>query len=191
MNSESELIKLLIDGSEIAFEKIYQIYSVRLYNYCLSYTKSRETAEEVVQDVFVKLWVNRTNIVNNSSIGAFLFVIAKHQLINIYRHTVNSPIYEEYVGYCNREDVSVSDTSNKIEYDDFCRILQKNVTKLSKTQRKIFECCKIKQMSAKEAAAELGMSEQTIKNQLSIAIKFLRKQIQNIPIYFLHFLYFF
>lgn len=176
---------MLIRGSEVAFEQIYEIYSRRLYNYCFNYSKSREIAEEVVQDTFVKLWTNRENIVNNSSIGAFLFVIAKHQLINIYRHNINSPVYEEYIGYSNKKELSINDASEKIEYDDFCYILKRNMKKLPKTQRKIFECCKMKQMSGKEAATELGLSEQTIKNQLSIAIKFLKEQFDKLPIIFL------
>lgn len=188
MENEAKLIKQLIDGSEDAFDKIYHIYSQRLFGYCMSYTKSRDNAEDIVQEVFIKLWNSRLSIKSDTSLGAYIFTIAKNHIINIYRQRVNSPIYEEYVNYCNSLKISADDTINLIEYDDFITRLNKALQKLSKTQRAVFQYCKIEQLSGKNAAKKLDISEQTVKNQLSLAIKSLRSTLKYIPIWAAFFL---
>lgn len=189
MSKDRELIKQLAVGSEYAMESIYDIYSGRLYGFCFRYAKSKEVAEEVVQDVFIKLWNMRSTITSDAPLGALLFVMAKNHLINIYRSTLRSPIYEEYVDYCNRIDISESSTDKKIEYDDFCKELSKCVSKLNKTQQLVFNCCKIEQLSGKETAAKLGLSEQTVKNQLSIAVKALKQQLMITSTMFFYYLF--
>lgn len=171
---ESELIIKLQQDSEWALDQICQIYSKRLYCFCYGYTKSKEESQEMVQDAFVKLWLNRSNLKNQQNVGALLFTIVKNQLINRYRSNINSPVYEEYINYCNTAKMSVNDAHHKIEYDDFCAILDRALKTVPKTQRTIFQCMKIDQLSLKETSLKLGLSEQTIKNQLSLCIKVLR-----------------
>ena len=89
---EQNLIYLLKGGSIDAFDKIYQMYSKRLYSYSIQYTKSSEDAEEIVQDVFVQLWQNREKIRQSDTLQALLFIIAKHHLINAYRSS-ESTVY--------------------------------------------------------------------------------------------------
>lgn len=95
-NIEQYLIHDLKRGSHKAFDKIYQMYSKRLYAYSLQFTKSSEESEEIVQEVFVKLWSNRINIRQDETLRSLLFIMAKHRLINAYRQKINHPIYEEY-----------------------------------------------------------------------------------------------
>jgi RNA polymerase sigma-70 factor (ECF subfamily) len=178
--NEKEWIKLLKQGSQKAFDSLYQMYSKRLYAYCYQYTKSREETEEIVQDVFLKLWLNRSSIRQEDTINYLLFTIAKNQLINGYKSRLNSFAFEEYVDYCDREDLSVNNTAYQVEYDDFCRLLDKAMKHLNNTQQKVFDYCKLRQLSSKETAKRLSLQEQTVKNQLSIAIKILREELAKI-----------
>jgi RNA polymerase sigma-70 factor (ECF subfamily) len=175
--NETALIISLKQGSQKAFDSIYQMYSKRLYAYCFQYTKSREETEEIVQDVFLKLWLNKSTIRQEDTLKYFLFTIAKHQLINGYKSRVNSFVFEEYVDYCNQESLSVNDTAQGVEYDEFCQYLNKAMNRLSDTQRKVFDSCKMQQLSNKEAAEKLSLQEQTVKNQLSLALKILREEL--------------
>ncbi|GHT71068.1 DNA-directed RNA polymerase sigma-70 factor [Bacteroidia bacterium] len=178
--NEKELITLLKQGSQRAFDSLYQMYSKRLYAYCYQYTKSREKTEEIVQDVFMKLWTNKSSIHQEDTIKHLLFTIAKNQLINAYKSNVNSFVFENYVDYCNKEELSVNDTGHIVEYEDFCKALQKVMTHLSDTQQKVFDYCKLRQLSNKETARRLSLQEQTVKNQLSIALKILREELSKI-----------
>ena len=173
--NEEELVYQLKQESQDAFNRIYNMYSARLYAYCMQYVKSREDTEEIVQDVFIKLWINRHSIIHGEYLSAFIFKIAKNQIINRYKSRINSYVFEEYVNYYNEEQCSVSDTSAIVEYDDFCKSLKKAMKNLSSTQREVIECVKLNQMSVKETAVKLRLKEQTVKNALSAGLKVLKE----------------
>ena len=78
--NEEELVYQLKQESQDAFNRIYNMYSARLYAYCMQYVKSREDTEEIVQDVFIKLWINRHSIIHGELLSAFIFKIAKNQI---------------------------------------------------------------------------------------------------------------
>lgn len=177
MGIESQYIKDLKNGSRRAFNALYEMYSSRLYGYCYQWTKSHEDAEEIVQDVFVKLWIHRNSIENEETILYFVFKIAKNQLINMYRSNVNSVIYEEYLQYSNTSSLSIDDTAHAVEYDDFCKLLNKIKETLPETQQKVYEYSKLRHLSNQEIAETLGLSEQTVKNQLSLALKVFRENL--------------
>lgn len=174
---EKELILQLKQGSEKAFDSIYSMYAARLYGYSMQYTKSREDSEEIVQDVFTKLWQYRESIIQTESLAPFIFRIAKNQLINAYKSRLNSFHFETYIDFCNEHKLSTSDTHHIVEYDDFCKILKTALKKLPQTQQNVIEYCKLKDLSNQEAAEILNLKEQTIKNQLSIGLKALRDEL--------------
>lgn len=82
-----------------AFDEIYGLYARRLFAFCLKYTKSKENAEEIMEDTFVWLWNNRSTLEEADSVKPLLFLRAKHYLINAYRKVINSPVYEDYMDY--------------------------------------------------------------------------------------------
>jgi RNA polymerase sigma-70 factor (family 1) len=174
---ESAYIKELKRGSRQAFTALYNIYSARLYGYCYQWTKSHEDSEEVVQDVFVKLWMHRDAIQDENTILYFIFRIAKNQLINKYRINLNSPVFEEYIQYNNEMLLSVNNASQPLEYDEFCILLNKIKKTLPKTQQQVYEYSVCQQKSNKEIAETMCLSEQTVKNQLSLALKVFRQKL--------------
>lgn len=177
-NIEERLISALKLGSGKAFDSIYQMYSKRLYTYCLQFTKSPEESEEIVQDVFVKLWQNRTLIRQNETLRSLLFIMAKHQLINAYRSKVNHPVYEEFIDY--KDTLSVEDAHTRLEYNEFKQAFQKAIDSLPDTQRKVISLSRIHQLSNKEIAEKLSLSEQTVKNQISLGLKVLKEKLNKI-----------
>ena len=179
--TEALLIELLISGSEKAFDEIYKIHSTRLFSFCHRFIKSRETAEEIVQDVFIKLWTNKESIQNKESLSSLLFTIARNRLINSYRSTLNSPIYVEY---CDIKELSHDEASQPMEYDDFCAQIKIAMKKLSHAQSRIWEYSKMQGLSNKEIAALLKISEKTVRNQLSLSLHIMRTELK-IPFWYL------
>ena len=175
--SEQRLIIELKRGSQKAFDDIYEMYSKRLFAYCLQYTKSVEDAEDIVQDVFVKLWINRENIRQEVTLRSLLFIMSKYSLINAYRSRVNSLLYEDYVAtYMGA--ASENDMNSQLEYDDFVHHVKKILKDLPITQRSVVELSRIEQLNNKEIAEKLSLSEQTVKNQLSLGLKILREKLK-------------
>ena len=177
IDKERLLIHSLKLGSTIAFDRIYQVYAKRLYAYSLQFTKSAEDAEEIVQDVFTKLWINREGIKQEDSLKSLLFTIAKHLLINAFRSKVNQQIYEDYVEYAN--ELSTNDTTNRIEYNEFLKAVEQNIATLPNTQQKVIKLSRFEHLSNKEIAERMQLSEQTVKNQLSVGLKLLKEKLRN------------
>jgi len=177
---EKDLIRELKEGSNKAFDKIYQMYSKRLYAYSIQFTKSSGDAEEIVQDVFLKLWMNKENIRQEETLRSLLFIMAKHNLINAYHSKVNHPIYEEYVN--NMDFLSEENAYSRLEYDEFVQKLYAAMKKLPLTQQKVITLSRMQQLSNKEVAEELSLSEQTVKNQLSLGLKTLRDLLNKVAL---------
>lgn len=175
---EQELIRELKANSRKAFDDIYRMYARRLLAYCKQYTKSLEDAEEIVQDVFVRLWNNRSRIHQEETLRSLLFTMSKNQLINAYRSRANSPAYEDYVE-C-RAELFAADTHYRVEYEEFLQALRRALHVLPLTQRKVIELTRLQELSNKEAARALSLSEQTVKNQLSLGLKALKKELAKV-----------
>lgn len=120
-NSAKENIKLFKSGSTKAFEALYALYHSRLYGYCLQWTKSQDDSQEIVQDVFTKLWLNREDIKEESTLLFYIFKTTKNELINRYRRNLQSPIFEEYLKYINEMNLSSNNTDASLLYDEFCK----------------------------------------------------------------------
>lgn len=181
--NEPELIRDLKQGSRDAFNTIYKMYSKRLYAYCLQLTKSKEESEEIVQDVFVRLWTNREKIRKEETVRSLLYIMAKHYFVDAYRAKVNSPVYEAYVNHC--ESLSVEDGGDRFEFEEFKKLLNTCLDRLPATQRKIIKLSRFQQLSNREVAEKMSLSEQTIKNQLSLGLRTLRAELNKVLVWLL------
>lgn len=186
---EKKYILELNQGSYRAFDALYALYARRLYGYALKITKSHQDAKEIVQDTFVKLWLNRKHVLANESFQSYLFTITKNTLLNKVRSVVNAPVFIDYLSFIDEQAISENNTAAQLDLDDFKRHLNDAKQALSDTQLKVFELCKELGYSNAEVADRLRLSEQTIKNQLSIALKILRKRlIDNSTLFLIFFL---
>lgn len=172
---EAGLIRQIKDGNILAFNALYKLYFHRIYSYCLQFTKSRHDAEDIAQEVFTQLWVKRRMITAEDSVKALLFVIARNFLVMSFRKNINSPFFEDYMEYCNNiahHDVSLT------EYDEFVASLNKYISELPDKQRQILTLSKFEGLPNKEIARKIGISEQTVKNYLSLGLKHLRERMK-------------
>lgn len=179
--NEPQLILSLKNGSYKAFERIYEMYAKRLFAYSIQFTKSQEESEEIVQDVFMRLWTNRAKIRQEDTLRSLLFIMTKHYLINAFRTKINQPEYEEYIQYINER--SVDDASCQLEYQEFVAKFRAILKTLPETQQKVITLSKIEQFSNKEIADKLSLSEQTVKNQLSLGLKTLKEKLGSLGVY--------
>lgn len=185
---EKQYILDLKKGSYRAFDALYTMYARRLYAYALKITKSTSDAGEIVQDTFVNLWTHRENIVPSDSLQAYLFAITKNVILNKFRKLINSPVFVNYVEYLNEENISSEETSEKLEFEEFKKKLEDAKTSLSATQVKVFELRKELGYNNAEVAKQLNLSEQTVKNQLSLAMKKLRtKLVEHLNLFLIYF----
>lgn len=165
--------------SQKAFETIFERYSKELYAYSQQFTKSAEEAEEIVHDVFLCLWKNRQQLKSVESLRPLLFKMAKFRLINAFRARVGVPAFDEYV---ELEDQRPADDHLPMEYEETMIQIKHNLNLLPRQQRVIIEMAKFDELTPAEIAKQLGISVQTVRNQLSTGLKKLRQLLSDIMV---------
>jgi len=178
-------IKELQNGSHKAFNVIYDMYADKLYGFLLAHTKSPQISEDIVQETFLKLWINRKSISVEGSIQSLLFTISRHKMIDSFRSQINKVEFELYIDYIDEKSFEDDGIESKLFYDDFLKALKLSKKLLTEGQLEIFERNKEKGESIEEIASSLQISEQTVKNQLTTAMKKIRSQLSKKSILFL------
>jgi RNA polymerase sigma-70 factor (family 1) len=177
-------IKELRNGSYKAFNVLYEMYADRLYGFAFAHTKSRELSNDIVQETFLKLWLKRETISVEGSFQSFLFTITYNKLIDTFRSQINKIEFEDYIVYLDNNKLSESKTDQQLMYDDFLKALKACKNSLTNRQLEIFELSREKGKSIEQIANGLNISEQTVKNQLTSALKILRTELYRYNIIF-------
>lgn len=139
MIEERALLLLVKAGSEKAYYTLYKMWVSRLYRFVYQYLKSEDATDDIVQETFCRIWTNREKLDPDSSFKAYLFTIAYHFLIKELRRQLNNASMEEYVEYNENARISEEDAEKDIDFDQFCKALQRAKANLSPRQREIFE----------------------------------------------------
>lgn len=173
--NELLLVQSLAKGNLIAFNTLYKSYSSRLYRFALGYLKSKDEAEELVQEVFTIIWEKRRDLKEERSFKSFLFTIS----FNIIRKHFRTKQYlSEYLNSGSVDEADV-DTVQKITYDSLYHYLNELVNQLPIRRREVFVKSRFEGLTVKEIAAELNISHKTVENQLTDALKFIRAKMQS------------
>ncbi|MGV8094999.1 MAG: RNA polymerase sigma-70 factor [Mangrovibacterium sp.] len=168
------LVDNLRNGDLEAFDLIFKKYGDRLFGFALAYLKSREDTEELVQDVFLKIWENRKNLKKESSLKSYLFTIAYHNMCRLFRE---KQIHEKFTEEILAQDNRIINLDEQLEYKSTLEQVNRLIEKLPEKQRIIFLKSRKEGKSSKEIANEMNLAPGTVDNQISIAIKFLRKNL--------------
>ena len=177
MENEKHHILGLKRGSYRDFTGLYEYYVPYLFAFILNITKSKVMAEDIVQEVFIKIWTLRNDIDETLSFKSYLLTIAHNLIISEFRHRIHKTEFIDYIQYLNEEDISSVTIEQKLDFDEFNERLQSAKQKLSHRQLEIFELCKEAGKSPAEVALQLSISDQSVRNQLSISLKILRKEL--------------
>lgn len=174
---EKELLLLLLNGNEQAFEKIYRLYSSRLYGNLLKLVKSETEAQEILQDVFLKIWENRQNIDIEKSFRSYLFKIAENKVVDFFRKVARDKKREaELISLATNEYVPVEEL---LQSDEKTALLQKAIYSLPPQRQQVFRLCKLEGKSYKEVSEQLGISVSTISDHIVKATKSIRDYFEN------------
>ena len=176
--SNTELVRLLKRGDMKAFDIIYEKYSRRLYGFVFRYVKQDADTEEIVQDVFIKIWKSRTKIDVYSSFESFLFTIAHNAMVNLLKKRVTEQKYVKHVKSLQIVNESY-ELTDEIHYKELEQKFLGLLDELSPRQKEIFQLSREEGLSNKEIADKLGISIQTVKNHLVTTLSFLRNKLDN------------
>lgn len=176
--SNCELILLIQKNDRVAFYNIYERYSKRLYGFVLRYIKQNEDAEEIVQEVFVKIWESRNKIDAFSSFESFLFTIAYNTTISLLRKRTNEKKYLEHLKSLQQPNNS-SDLIDEIHFNKLNDRVQSLLNELTPRQKEIFQLSREEGLTHDEIAKKLDISVNTVKKHMGNTLSFLRSQINS------------
>ena len=173
---EKHLLIDLKDGSFQAFERLYNMYSGKLYNFIMRLSSGNQyMAEELVQSAFIRVWEVRERVEPESSFISFLCTIAKNLLMNMYQRQTVEYVYNEYLK--NTGVDRDSQTEESIDLRFLNEYIDSLAEELPAQRKKIFILSKRQNYTNKEIAEMMGISESTVATQLSLAVKFMREQL--------------
>ncbi len=163
------LLKLLSKDDELAFTEIYERFWKKLFAIAYKRLKEVETAEDVVQDTFTSLWVNRKKA-EIESLENYLAVAVKYTVLAKIKKKQREQVYN----ISHQTPVVELTVENSLHYKRILEIVKTEVEKLPEKCRLIFKYSRNEGMAAKQIAQEMGLSPKTVENQLHKAIKQLR-----------------
>jgi len=171
-NRKSLLLSAIKKGDIESFRSLYKTYQPKIFAFSLRYLKVTEAAEDLTQEVFIQLWENRQKININFSLSSFLFTIAKNKIIDHFRKQQRQTLFNNYIQHYLEFPNTLKEEN---EGDNVASIqVESVINKLPEKRKIVFLLSKKFGLNRREIADFLGISENTVKNQLQEALKFLR-----------------
>lgn len=168
-------------------EKIYDTYWERLFDLAFYKTGDEDLATEIVQEVLISLWENKRQISIETSLNAYLSTAVKYRVLNYYKASSIRKEHQEQLGKL-ADLVMIPDAEDLLVGREIQSEIDLAVEELPEKMQAVFRLSKIAGKSNQEIADELEISLQTVKNQLSSALKILRKSLSYMQTLFLLFL---
>jgi RNA polymerase sigma-70 factor (ECF subfamily) len=189
-DQEREVIEQIKEGSKETFRLLFDQFGPKIYAFALSYLKNESDAEELLQDVFLKLWEVRSTLDSSKNLKSFLFKICINLIYDSIRRKNIEQVYIDYFGRNN--PLSGDNTWHEVIYNDMYDQLQQLIAAMPEQRRLIFRLSKEEGLSNEEIAVRLNLSRRTVENQLYRAISFLKDKIDKSSIpavlfFFLHY----
>lgn len=163
---------------------LYQEYSPRIHRFAISYLKSESDAEELVQEVFMRLWEKRMNLQESGNIRAYIFKIAANCIYDLIR---KKNVQQAFFDFISDKSLSSDNTWQEVVFQDMHNQINSLIKQLTPQQQRIFQLSKFEGLSNDEIAKKLQLSKRTIENQLYRAVAFLKRNIPDQSIHLLLF----
>jgi RNA polymerase sigma-70 factor (ECF subfamily) len=173
--TERKAIAELITGSEKAYSLLFYQYTDTVFRFVCSYIHNREVARELTQDVFLKLWTNRSTINPDLSFQSFLLTIARNHLFNYLKRQVKEKNILEAVSY----HASEADPHNDYDYRETARLYHSSLEVLPARQKKVFLLNREAGLTYRQIADQLNLSISTVEKEMASALLFLKKNLKD------------
>ncbi|MEI7527188.1 MAG: RNA polymerase sigma-70 factor [Mariniphaga sp.] len=175
-----QIINRLKNEDKSAVDDLFSYYYPRLYHFSKSILKIENDIDDILQEVFVKIWLNRQKIGNPETFNAYIFTITKNEVLNLIRsnlreHTFKDQLFQHAVAeeYQN---------SAPLEYEEVKAGIDKIVAVLPEKRQQVFILSRTEGLSNKEIAQQLNISEKTVEDHITHAIKQIKSSMKEMGI---------
>lgn len=188
LHTEKELLQKLKDGDSFAFEVLFYKYRGKVKGFAKRMIPSQIDLEEIVQEVFVKVWLKKEYIDPEKEFQAYLFSITKNLILDHLKSAVNRKLY--FVGEHFQQDIIADSQTDVPIPDDVGEKLLNLIDQIPERRREIFCLSRFNGLSYKEIARQLNITENTVDSQIRNALAFLRKEFRKLMILLFLFLFY-
>ncbi|MGX5816890.1 RNA polymerase sigma factor [Chitinophaga lutea] len=168
ISQQGELPARLAAGEETAFREFFHSYSHHIYNVAFLMTKSAGLAEDMVQEIFLKIWLHRSQLAGVENLKAYLYTCARRHILNeLRKKTGNRHFAESLLEYFSESADNPEQALLRKESRSF---LHQAIARLPERQREIYRLSKERGLKQEEIAAKLNISQHTVRNHLAQAL---------------------
>lgn len=171
----SHLVTDLKKGDTNAFDELFRIYGKHIYHFALGYLKSKEEAEEIVQNLFLKIWDNRHYLNPDHSFQSYLFTIASHDITAAFKRIQRARFYLHDITF--EASAYTDDFEQQINFQSLLSLVGDIISGLPDRQRDILLMRKMSGMHVDEIARQLKISVKTVEHHITEALKTIRKRL--------------
>jgi RNA polymerase sigma-70 factor (family 1) len=164
INEENKLLHLIANGDEKAFGVVFKRYNDLLGSHIFRITNSHELAQEVVQDIFLKIWLNRTELIHIQNFKAYLYVLSKNHALNCLKRVAMERVI--ITNLSPKEDLQQDEVA---EENEKYLLFDEAIDQLPPQQRKVYLMSRHERLRYAEIASRLNISTETVKKYLQIA----------------------
>lgn len=179
---EKQLIRRLQVGDEMAFEILFYRYRGKVGNFLRKSLPAHADLEETVHEIFLRTWINKERLDSDRPLEPYLFRIAKNMVIDALRRKVEQSVYLYEGTFFS--DIGRDGADSLIREKELQNWLDMTLKKLPKRRRKIFEMNRFADLTYREIASQLDISENTVDTQIRRALQFLKGEIKKLMLFF-------
>ncbi|TCC87876.1 RNA polymerase sigma-70 factor [Pedobacter hiemivivus] len=180
--TDQELSGLLKSGNPTVFAEIYNRYKAVLYLHAYRMIQNREEAKDVVQELFAAIWANHEKLIIKTTLSAYLYGAIRNRILDVIAHQKIVLKYTDTLQSFLEAGESVTD--DQIREKELTAIIETEISLMPPKMREVFELSRQQDLSHKQIAAQLNISDKTVKKQVSKAIKLLRLKINLLLTFF-------
>jgi RNA polymerase sigma-70 factor (family 1) len=173
--NEQLLLKMSAAGHEESFTRLFLLHKHKLYSFLLRLTDSPEMAEDVIQDVFLKLWKDRQNLVHIEQFGGYIYRMAQHQVLNAFRRMARETLILSELNKAG--SVVHANAEDQLSVREVRELLQTALNKLPPKQKLVYTLSRDQGLKHDEIARQLNISPSTVNNHMIAALRTIREQL--------------
>lgn len=181
--SDNELAELLRSGDRAAFTEIYNRYKWLLHTHAYKWMQDREEAKDIIHELFAALWTKRESLSFPDNLSAYLYTAVRNRIFNVISHQKVASQYLNSLQAFIDEEQAAAD--HLVREKQMTLLIEKEIAALPAKMRAVFELSRKEQLSHKEIAEKLMLSEQTVRKHVQHALKILRVKLGLVVFLFL------
>ena len=173
--NEKELLGQMIKGDESAFRRIYEHYQAKIFSYAYRLTKSKDTAQEVVQTIFIKLWQKKGSIDLVNNFEGYVMKITRNHILNLIRDTARDQQKRDKVFHYLQ--TIRNNPEEELFAKELTKVYHEAIEQLPPQRKTVYRLRQEKALSHAEIAQQLRISPLTVKKHMVEAVKFIRHYV--------------